>query len=206
MFRRLVVLSALVTLVAVPCLAGKSKKAAPEAAPMPAMSPEEQAKMEACAKAMVPGDGHAALEPMVGTFKATVTMWMSPGAEPTVSTGTAVNKWMLGGRYLQGSFASEFMGEPFTGLGYTGYDNVQGKYVGTWMDTMGTGIMSSVGEQSSPTEFTFIAKMWDPMTGKETTLREKITIKDRDNHAFEMWGAGPDGVAFKTMEISYTRR
>ena len=204
MFRRLAVVTVLLSLVAIPCLAGKEKKSAAEAAP--AMSPEEQAMMEACAKAMTPGEGHAALSPTVGTFKGTVTMWMTPGGEPTVSTGTATNKWMLGGRYLQGSFSGEFMGEPFTGLGYTGFDNVQGKYVGTWMDTMGTGMMTSVGEQSSPTEFTFVAKMWDPMTGKESTFRQKLTIKDRNNHVFEMWGAGPDGVSFKTMEIVYTRR
>src|SRR6187549_847720 len=77
--------------------------------------------------------------------KAKITTWMSPGAPPQESTGTSENKWVLGGRFVQQSHEGNFMGQPFSGVGYTGYDNFKKKYVGTWMDTMGTMIMVSQG-------------------------------------------------------------
>ena len=33
----------------------------------------------------------------------------------------------------------------FQGIGYTGYDNARNRYVGNWMDTFSTGIMTSLG-------------------------------------------------------------
>ena len=51
----------------------------------------------------------------------------------------------LGGRFLEERVQSSFMGQPFSGIGYTGYDNVKKKYVSTWMDNMGTMIMVMEG-------------------------------------------------------------
>ena len=99
------------------------------------------------------------------------------------------------------------MGQPFTGLGYTGYDNVTKKYVGTWMDSMGTGVMNSTGTMGADGKsYVMTASMPDPTTGKMTTMKEKLTVTDADHHTFEMWGAGPDGKSFKMMEITYSRK
>jgi len=48
--------------------------------------------------------------------------------------------------------------------------------------------------------------MDDPMSGKSQTLNNKVTVLDNDHHIMEMWGPGPDGKAFKMMEISYARK
>src|SRR3989442_441387 len=61
---------------------------------------DEKAMMEAWAKVATPGEAHKWLEPVVGTWDAKITMWMTPGAPPQESTGTSENKWVLGGRFV----------------------------------------------------------------------------------------------------------
>lgn len=171
------------------------------------MSPEEKAAMEAMQQAMTPGAPHKALDVFVGTWNTKVSSWMAPGAPPMVTTGTSVNKWILGGRYLEQRFNGSFMGQPFSGLGYTGYDNVSKQYWGTWMDNMSTGVMTSTGTGSDgKTTWSFTGTANDPMSGKPMTMDEKITVADKDHHTMEMWGPGPDGKNFKMMEITYTRK
>ena len=171
------------------------------------MSADQKAQMEAMMKAMMPGDAHKLLSNMVGTFDAKVTAWMMPGAPPMNSTGTAVNSWIMGNRFVEQRFTGSFMGQPFNGLGYTGYDNVKKTYWSSWMDDMSTGVMNSLGSTSDGGKtWKFSAMMPDPMTGKEAPVEEHITITDKDHHLFEMWSPGPDGKMMKMMEIAYTRK
>lgn len=179
----------------------KPKKAAAPAAQ------DDKAAMEAMMKAGTPGEAHKKLEPLVGTFDAKVTTWMKPGQPPVESSGTSEAKMALGGRFLEERFEGTFMGQPFSGVGYTGYDNVQKKYVATWMDSMSTGVMISNGKpEADGKTFAMTGSMADPMTGKMTSIKEKVIVTDSDHHTFEMWTPGPDGKVFKTMEITYTRK
>jgi hypothetical protein len=169
--------------------------------------PARDAEMEAMMKAATPGDAHKKLGSMAGTFTAGVKMWMQPGAPPAGGSGVAENTWALDGRWLEQHFTGNFMGMPFTGVGYTGYDNIKKKYVGSWMDTMTTSMMISSGTaEGDGKSFTFTSTMDDPITGKSSPVKEKLTVVDDDHHTLEMWGAGPDGKMFKTMEIAYTRK
>ena len=166
---------------------------------------DEKAAMEAMQKAGTPGEAHKKLEPMVGNFDVRVKMWMDPSKPADESTGTSENTWVLGNRFVQMKYDGTFMGQPFTGIGYTGYDNVTQKYVGTWMDSASTGVMVSKGSMSGNV-MTSSASMPDPMTGKVATITEKVTVTDNDHHKMEMWGPGPDGKNYKMMEITYTRK
>jgi hypothetical protein len=56
------------------------------------------------------------------------------------STGTAEGKALLGDGFVQTTVSSTFMGKPFSGVGVSGYDKARKKFVGTWMDSMSTGI------------------------------------------------------------------
>lgn len=166
-----------------------------------------QVEMEAMMKAATPGDAHKKLNAMAGTFNADVKMWMQPGAPPSGGTGVAENSWALDGRFLQQNFTGNFMGMPFSGVGYTGYDNIKKKYIGTWMDTMTTSMMISTGTANADGKsYTFTSSMDDPMTGKASPVKETVTVVDDDHHTLEMWTPGPDGKMFKMMEIAYTRK
>jgi hypothetical protein len=99
------------------------------------------------------------------------------------------------------------MGMPFRGIGFTGYDNIKQKYVGSWMDNMSTSMMVSTGTgDASGKSYEFNSTMDDPMTGKTSAVKEKVTVVDEDHHTMEMWGSGRDGKTYKMMEIAYTRK
>jgi hypothetical protein len=171
------------------------------------MSAEQKAAMEAWEKFATPGEGHKSLAGMVGTWDAEVTTWMEPGAPPTKSKGTSENRMTLGGRWVEQRFKSEMMGQPFEGVGYTGYDNLKKKYIGTWMDTMSTSVMMSEGTWDAAGKvMTSTSTMDDPMTGKASTVKMTTTIVTPDHHMFEMWGPGPDGKVAKQMQIDYRKR
>lgn len=169
---------------------------------------EQKAMMDAMMRAGTPGEAHKKLDGMVGTWDAKVKMWMEPGAKPMESTGKAVSEWVLGGRWLQQKFDGSMMGMPFSGIGYTGYDNIRKMYVGTWMDSMSTGAMTSsdgTGDASGKS-WTFTATSLDPMSGEPVNCDEKITWIDKDKHLFEMTCPDMDGNMYKMMEITYTRK
>jgi hypothetical protein len=180
----------------------KGKKTKPAAGKM-----DEKAMMEMMAKYSTPGEEHKKLEASVGTWDATVKMWMAPGTPPQESTGTAENKMALGGRFLEQHYEGTMMNQPFTGMGFTGYDLYKKQYVGTWIDSMGTAIMNTTGSADpSGKSFTFKGTMDDPMSGKKMNFKETMTMVDNDHQVFEMWAPGPDGKMFKTLEINYTRK
>jgi hypothetical protein len=172
-----------------------------------AKAAQQQAAMEAMMKAATPGDAHKKLGAMVGTFNTDVKMWMDPAAPPTGGTGVSENTWALDGRFVEQRFNGTFMGMPFHGIGYTGYDNIKKHYIGSWMDNMTTSMMVSTGTVSADGKsITFMSTMDDPMTGKSSEVKETVTVVDGDHHTLEMWGPGPDGKMFKMMEIAYSRK
>lgn len=179
----------------------KGKKAA-KAGP-----PDEKAMMDAMMKAGTPGEPHKKLESMVGTFDTKVKMWMDPSKPAEESAGKSESKWVLGNRYVQETYEGTFMGQPFSGMGYTGYDNITKKYIGTWMDSASTAMMNMSGKSDAAGKvMTFTGTMNDPMTGKACKLTTKVTVADNDHHMMEMWGPDPSGKNYKMMEITYVRK
>ena len=179
----------------------KTKKAAAPA--------DEKAAMEAWQKAMTPGEGQKKLAPMVGTFETKVRTWMDPDPTkpPEDTAGSSVNTWALGDRYVQMKYEGIMMGETLNGIGFIGFDNVSKKYVSTWIDTAGTGMMWSTGTMdASGKVISLKAMVNDPSTGKPSPADTKITITDNDHHKLEMWGKNPAGKMAKIMEIEYTRK
>jgi hypothetical protein len=172
---------------------------------------EMMAKMMALAQ---PGENHKLLQGMVGTWSYTVKMWMDPKAGPSESTGTAVRKSIMDGRYVIGDHSGKFkmpgadgkMKEMnFKGMSIDGYDNVQKKFISAWVDNMGTGIMLSNGTYDAGTKtFTYNSEV-EMMPGKKTNVRAVMKMVDADHHSFE-WYEDRGGQEEKTMEITYTRK
>ena len=171
----------------------------------PAMSAEQQAMMEKMTKAATPGPQHEMLKKMAGEWNATVTFQMDPSQPPAVEHSTSTLTMVMD-RYCQEVTSGQMMGQPFSGMGITGYDNVLGKFVSTWIDNMGTGIMTSQGTQSGKV-ITWVGTMSDPVTGKTTKSRVVTTIVDDDHHTFDMFTVPPGAKKeMKTMTIEYSRK
>lgn len=173
----------------------------------PEMTAEQQAMLAEWLKYGTPGEHHAHLKSMEGTFAATSTMWAAPGAPPVMTVGESTNTLILGGRFLEQHYKSDFNGQAFEGLGLTGYDNYRQKYVGSWMDTMSTLAMTSEGTcDGAGKSFKFAGEYDDPVAKKRMKFRNEIQVKDASQHTFTMWNDGPDGKEFKALEIVYTRK
>jgi len=169
---------------------------------------DQQAMTEKMMKAAAPGPQHEMLKKMAGEWNAKVTSMMDPSQPPQVENSTSTLTMLMDGRYCQEVTSGQMMGQPFSGMGLTGYDNVLGKYVSTWVDNMGTGIMTSTGTaDASGKVITWIGTMSDPMTGKASKSRMVTTIVDDDHHTFEMYGTPPGAKKeMKVMTIEYSRK
>jgi hypothetical protein len=170
------------------------------------LDPKLEEMMKKAEAACTPGPAHQALEPLVGDWIVEVKMWMEPDAPPTFSKGTAKSSWTLKGRFVQQEFNGEFMGKPFRGISFTGYDNVRQKYRSVWIDDMSTTMVTSEGDADPEGKvITFGGSYACAMTGeKDKATRQIYRILSRDKHVFEMHDPAR-GENSKTLEITYTR-
>lgn len=177
-----------------------------KAAKKKAKAPTQEQMMALWMKASTPAKQHQWLEPMAGSFTTKGTFVMDPSMPAEINEGVSEHRLVLGGRFLEQHYRGGSMGMPFEGIGYTGYDNVQKCYVGTWMDTFGTGVMHSVGTgRPSAKGMDFDAVALEP-TGKKRKFVMKVRIRDADHHTFDMWTKDAKGKLFRTMRIEYTRK
>jgi hypothetical protein len=169
--------------------------------------PKMEEMMKKAEAASTPGAAHKLLEPLVGEWTAEVKCWMAPDAPPTVSKATAKTSWAMKGRFVQEEFSGEFMGKPFHGLGFIGYDNVRQKYSNVWIDDMSTTVYTSEGDADSDGKVLTLAGTYAcAMTGeKHKASRQIYRILSPDRHVFEMYDPSK-GDNVKTMEITYTRQ
>lgn len=192
----------LVLLAALPAAAKE-----PQADKAPQLTAEQQAMMQAWEKAGQPGEQHRQLAGMVGEWTTKQTMWMDPSKPPMVQAGSATGTMVLGGRHVRQDYRGEFMGAPFEGLAYTGYDNVTGKYYSSWMDSGSTGVFVSHGDYDPATRtYTLTGEMNDPAAGGATIpVRQVIRVVDHDHHVYDMYETR-GGKEVHAMKIEYTRK
>lgn len=176
------------------------------ARPGRAAAPSQEQMMARWEAFMTPGAAHQALASRVGTWSLTVRMFTA-GAEPTESTGTSVVQWAMDGRYLQDTTSGDFNGQVFRGLGLTGYDNLKRKYVTTWIDNTGTGILYGEGDYDAHTR-TFQYRSEGPdLMYSNTYVPMRSTERWVDDDHWLMQSFAPDrhGKEYLAMEIAYAR-
>lgn len=188
----------------------------PAAAAAPAGQPEmklppgfTEADMQACVAAGTPGKQHEHLAKGAGTWECKTTMWMAPGAEPVTSGGTSTVTPFLDGRFTKVEMKGEMPGMgPYHGFGTYGFDNVQQKFVATWLDNHGTGIMHGTGDLSADGKvLTWTFHHTCPITKKPVVMREVETITGENTRTLEMYGTPPKGdKEYKMMSIAMTRK
>lgn len=182
-----------------------AKSDAPEMKLPKGWTPED---MQACIDAGTLGVNHLHLAKAVGTWEGKCTQWMSPDADPVTSECTSTVKTFLDGRYIHSEFNGEIPGfGPFKGFGLQGYDNVSKKFVASWVDNMGTGIMNGTGELSSDGgTLTWTYTVNCPIAKKPVTMKE-IQRTTEKAMSFEMHCTDPkSGKQFKSMTLELHRK
>ena len=167
---------------------------------------DPQAMLEMYQKLATPGEPHKQFESLAGSWTTQTKEWMEPGKPPTEASGSADMKMLLGGRFLQQDFTGEMMGQPYTGMGITGYDNLLKKYVSIWLDTMGTGPFMMEGTGSADGKTITLKGQHAEPDGGHMTHRAVWKMVDSNTQTFDMWGAHGSGKEMKVMEIVYTRK
>jgi hypothetical protein len=154
-----------------------------------------------------PGEGHKMLSEMTGRWSYTMKWWATPSAKPDESKGTATGKMILGGRFLQQEVSSKVNGQPFNGMGITGFDSFRNEYQSMWIDSMSTHMMMSSGSYDANTRtLKETGNMTDLMAGmKDRWFRTELNMKDKNAYTYAMYSKDAAGAEFKMMEIEYKK-
>lgn len=212
--KRKTTLKYLATLVASATLSLPSPAQDKEATKKEDKKPAEAEMMAAMMELAKPGENHKLLAVGVGTWDYKVKFWMNPDNPPVESAGTSVARTVMDGRYVITHHTGKMqmpgpdgamMDTQFDGMAVEGYDNVKKKFVSSWIDNMGTGIMNSEGTyDASAKTFTYLAE-YEPMPGMKTQLRQVLKVTDPNHRILEFF-EDRGGKEVRTMEIGYTRK
>ena len=111
------------------------------------MDPENQQEMIAKYMELAkPGEEHELLESLTGDWEQEIKTWMQPGADPMNHKGKAINKMVLGGRFLQTNATGgegQFLTENII---IYGYDKRHKNFTVVGFDTWGTYYVTAAGD------------------------------------------------------------
>lgn len=178
--------------------------AAQEGTAPPGPDAEQQAMMEAWENAARTGEAHAMLADHTGTWRASMEMWMDPAGPPVETTYEVTRTMELDGRVLREEWAGDFMGQPFRGIGRTGYDNVTEKFWATWTDNMSTGLLTMHGARDPDGSVRMTGAYRDPASGEEIPSRSVWSFPDADTERMESFETR-GGQEFMNMRVTLVR-
>ncbi len=161
---------------------------------------------EAMRRLAQPGPGHARLEPLVGAWATTTTMWVAPDQPPLQTHGRATRRWILGGRFLEESLEGQGPdGTPYAGRLLTGFDNGVGAYRGIWISDGATSMAPFIGRWDEGGYFVFEGAEPDP-TGQAAPrpFRRTLELKGDTQRLTQSYRL-PDGVTLTAFSIDYRK-
>jgi hypothetical protein len=136
----------------------------------------------------------------IGLWRAAVEVRPAPDAPLQTSEGAMTCR--LCGPWLISDFKNETSG--FEGHGIYGWDSIEGRYVGTWVDPMRRGIVLMHGKWDPGTRtLTFVGEMTRP-DGSRMRWREATERPEDDVRIFRSFVPSPQG-EFEVMVVRYRR-
>lgn len=172
----------------------------------PAVQVDSATMMKAWMDFATPGDMHKWMAKSDGTWSGEVKSYMDPGQPPVTSTATVTSKTIMNGLYQTSDYTGTMMGQPFMGHGILAYDNAKKQFINTWIDNMGSGVIVMTGSYNEATKtLSLKGSQTDPVTGKDSMIREEIQFPDDNTQVFTMWGE-MGGQEHKFMEATFKRK
>ncbi|MEE4192397.1 MAG: DUF1579 domain-containing protein [Halieaceae bacterium] len=153
------------------------------------------------------GEPHEMLARRVGTWDIEVKSWEAPGVPPVESEGVSNNKLILGGRFLLQETTHTVHGMQFQVVSIMGFDNLNEKFEGVWMNNSGTGMSFLEGSagyaESGVTSTTGKIHLHQP--GNLVTARNVQRFVDENALVTEMYLQDEEGNEWKRLEMVFTR-
>lgn len=170
-------------------------------------TPEQIAAVAELAK---PGPEHALLAGLVGEWDQRIIGWPEPGSAPFELAGTAVNRPILGGRFLESQSTGSYAGVPVEAVTIFGFDRRHGEYTAILMDSQGTYWITAQGERRE--DGSIVMRGTDDMVTLNHVQVYDVVLRidGPDRYVIEivfqddMHRKG--GPPFKAVEIVHTRR
>lgn len=149
---------------------------------------QTDAEMKSWQNYMTPGEVHKMMAQADGEWTEEIIMWMDPAKPATKTTATTKNEMIMGGRYQLSKTTGTMMGMPFEGMSIMGYDNLKKILTSVWIDNMGTGTITMEGAWDDKTNsITLKGKGVDPMTGKDSWMKQVIKFVGNDSQEMAMF-------------------
>jgi len=179
----------------------------PSAATGQEPTPEQIAAVAEMAK---PGPEHAVLAGLAGEWDQRIIGWSEPGSEPFELAGTAMNRPILGGRFIESQSSASYVGMPVEAVTIFGFDRRHGQYTAILMDSQGTYWITARGELRE--DGTIVMRGTDDMVTLNHVQVYDVVLRidGPDRYVIEivfqddMHRKG--GPPFKAVEIVHTRR
>lgn len=147
---------------------------------------------------------HAWLERLAGEWDAECEITMEPGQPPVQSTARESVR-LIGGFWAQAEFTGQAMGSPFTGVLTLGYDPQQQRYVGTWIDSLGSQLWQYHGAlDAAGKRLTLLTEGRCEAAGEVCEFRETIELVGPDEKTFTS-ERKVNGEFVTFMRVRYTR-
>ena len=140
------------------------------------------------------------LDAWVGTWDAEVSMMGQ------TSKGTETCRMDCGGYWLTTEFTGSFMGMPFQGKGFTGFDAAKKRFSGAWVDSCGSPMSTFTNGEFSKDGKSFTAVVDGVgMDGKPARCEHVTTFPDVKTRVFEIFQVD-GGKRESQMRIRYTKK
>jgi hypothetical protein len=149
---------------------------------------------------------HEWLKHFVGEWESDMEVVMAPGQPPVKGKSSEIAR-NLGGFWVVSEGKGEMMGMPFSHILTLGYDPDKKKFVGTWIDSMGSYLWNYVGTVDATGKILTLETEGPCPTepGKNSKFREVTEFKSADHRVFTSSIQQDDGT-WHTMVTIHSRR
>lgn len=154
-----------------------------------------------------PGEEHTRLAPLVGVWDVAQRFRLTPDSPFHDVKGTAENRWVLGGRFVELSLAIEDPDEPFRATGYLGFDRIEGEYVFAWLETASTALETRRGPATPEGDgFMLLGAHRDPESRAVKQTRLTLRMNGADAYRIDIAELPEGEKPFVYFEAVYRRR
>jgi hypothetical protein len=129
---------------------------------------------------------HEMLKMDEGVWDAHLTIWRGHGKAPSKATFKETNT-MIGELWSIGTMEGNIDGNDFIGFATLGYDPMQKKYVGTWIDSMTPVIANMIGDYDEITKTLVLFYTTYNEVGLPEYRKNVMIYKDHNTRDFMMY-------------------
>ncbi len=152
-----------------------------------------------------PGEHHAHLKAMAGTWDGKAKFHIAPG-QTMEGSGVEIARLQPGGFWLISDFNGKFGDMDFHGHAVLGYEAHKKQYTGTWVDSFASVMMVYKGHCEKDGKVNVMnGTAYDPMKQREVSFKQVTEIVDANTKTLKMFAVeGEKETLF--METVYKRR